>query len=669
MNGYSVEEAAEVLGIPQGRVWELIARGVLAGATEGGASMRVFLKGSPSHGLPPEPEPDATNGHGRRANGESHAELSPFRELLTEFRSLTERYGQALLALGEARGEVASLRSRVDLLEARMDMRLPLRAASTVAWEMPELQPAAAPEPPRPAASDDWRVPVASSPTPDAQPHEAIVEPSDAGLPETIAAAEAPPAPPEPPADPSAPATEGPQAEARPRRSSSRIAIANLAEALARAEDPALAALPGAQEAAEALAALHRQVEATAAEDEPRPEAGASPEEGPPPVVDEEPELLADLDAVAAVAPSIELAEEPELETPVAAEPEPQPPVAAAPESPYSTDVIEPDWFADGDFSWLDAPAEPEPPAAEPEPMEVEDASEATPAPEGDAPHLASSDELPVAEGIQDAFDEPMTEPEPIEPDQVTEPVAEGEPAAWSVPEPGQPSDADALGGEEAPAPAPDEVAPGAAVPEIPEEAPRTEAIAIEIDEPRADVGGMAPSPPEARISGFGLYRGQPEGPQPRAAAESRPATAVRDEEALMWLGDEFEAGDLEVAAPGWRGEERRPEPHDREAPPLQLSDAEIEQLASSEGWDRDEVEAIRGLLGRPATRAPEEEAPRAPADDPGTGAAAGLRPEPPAPRPLPIRPVDEQEAADWLRNRRGPAANAYRRLRRIFQG
>ena len=54
--------------------------------------------------------------------------MSAFRELLTEFRNLTERYGQALLALGEARGEVASLRTRVDLLEARLDLRLPKHA-------------------------------------------------------------------------------------------------------------------------------------------------------------------------------------------------------------------------------------------------------------------------------------------------------------------------------------------------------------------------------------------------------------------------------------------------------------------------------------------------------------------------------------------------------------
>ena len=121
MEGYSVTEAASVLGVPAERVWELLARGVLSGVPDGESGMRVFLQ--------PRPAPPAVE-EPRRSNGQPNAretdgEASPFRELLTEFRGLTERYGQALLALGEARGEVASLRSRVDVLEARMDLRLP----------------------------------------------------------------------------------------------------------------------------------------------------------------------------------------------------------------------------------------------------------------------------------------------------------------------------------------------------------------------------------------------------------------------------------------------------------------------------------------------------------------------------------------------------------------
>ena len=44
MDGYSVTEAASVLGVPVERVWELLARGVLAGAPEGETGMRVFLQ-------------------------------------------------------------------------------------------------------------------------------------------------------------------------------------------------------------------------------------------------------------------------------------------------------------------------------------------------------------------------------------------------------------------------------------------------------------------------------------------------------------------------------------------------------------------------------------------------------------------------------------------------
>src|SRR5574338_1705047 len=131
MDGYSVTEAASILGVPTEKVWELIARGVLAGAQDGERGMRVFLQGRPQ-----PPIIDAVRSADAPPPREPDRELSPFRELLTEFRNLTERYGQALLALGEARGEVAALRSRVDLLEARIDARLPLRPSSTVAWEM-----------------------------------------------------------------------------------------------------------------------------------------------------------------------------------------------------------------------------------------------------------------------------------------------------------------------------------------------------------------------------------------------------------------------------------------------------------------------------------------------------------------------------------------------------
>ncbi len=137
MMGYSVTEAASVLGVPTERVWELLARGVLVGEPEGESGMRVFLQPRPA------PAPDLPVDEPARPNGPER-ELSPFRELLTEFRSLTERYGQALLALGESRGEVASLRSRVDLLEARIDLRLPMGQPTVAPWPTQPLPDASA---------------------------------------------------------------------------------------------------------------------------------------------------------------------------------------------------------------------------------------------------------------------------------------------------------------------------------------------------------------------------------------------------------------------------------------------------------------------------------------------------------------------------------------------
>ena len=181
MDGYSITEAASVLGVPTERVWELLARGVLSGAPEGETGMRVFLQPRPA---PAPVTASSTDDPGASKPNGPERELSPFRELLTEFRNLTERYGQALLALGESRGEVASLRSRVDLLEARIDLRLP---AGTPA----------APWPTQP-------LPVAE------------------------------------------PASEQDDEEAhRRRRRGARRATESFAEALARAQDPSPADLPG----------------------------------------------------------------------------------------------------------------------------------------------------------------------------------------------------------------------------------------------------------------------------------------------------------------------------------------------------------------------------------------------------------------------------------------
>ncbi|MDP9467588.1 MAG: hypothetical protein M3P32_02440, partial [Chloroflexota bacterium] len=198
IDGYSVPDAASVLGVPEGRVWELLARGVLAGTPEGD-SMRVFLKVEAAPMTRPDPREALPRSNG---NGESHgAEASAFRELLTEFRNLTERYGQALLALGEARGEVAGLRSRVELLEARLDLRLPpAMDAAPIAWEEPPTS-APTPEPPAPAIVE------AVMPAPDPVPR-----------------------------------------TPRPRKArSTRAAVAGFADALARAQDPNLAGVASAE--------------------------------------------------------------------------------------------------------------------------------------------------------------------------------------------------------------------------------------------------------------------------------------------------------------------------------------------------------------------------------------------------------------------------------------
>ena len=190
MDGYSVTEAASVLGVPTERVWELLARGVLSGTPEGDTGMRVFLQPRPK----PAAGDDPARPNGDRVGAEPERELSPFRELLTEFRGLTERYGQALLALGEARGEVAALRSRVDVLEARMDLRLPMGTQPGAPWSAPM------PEAPRVAA-----------------PLEHIAAPPEQLSPEPV---------------------HPDEEEHRARSRGPRRATDSFAEALARAEDP-----------------------------------------------------------------------------------------------------------------------------------------------------------------------------------------------------------------------------------------------------------------------------------------------------------------------------------------------------------------------------------------------------------------------------------------------
>ena len=641
IDGYSVQEAASVLGVPEGRVWELLARGVLSGTPEGD-SMRVFLKTQPgpiaTAGASPRDEP-RTNGNG--GNGGHGAEASPFRELLTEFRNLTERYGQALLALGESRGEVAGLRSRVELLEARLDLRLPpARDAEPVAWES-----AAAP------------IPVAAQPT------------APGALDE--AAAEAPP-------------RAGRQRKGRAKPS----ATASFAEALARAEDPTVAEVSAPRRAASPAPEQPASIE-------PEPAVEVRLAELPSEALPESlPPVVAEAAAGAPLA-------EPATDEATAAE--------AAPASPYTPEVVEPDWFADGDFAWLDV--------AEMEAREVTAAAAATveaPATEARPPVKAEAE--PAGEPVADpAFEAVHWEPEPPAPEPVPAFVLE------------------------APVEAEPEVAAAQPVAAF-EIEPQPEATTSVDAAPAADLSlqprdpELAPEPDAgARLHAVPMVE-PPTGPRPEpwdGPAESPPGTTAADEEELMWLGERqvataIAAPEVEVAAPRRRSATQpvvqpvaAPDPLDAAAWPavdrgrgeaprtVAMSDDQLARLAREEGWDEAEVAAIRAMI------APSP-APQANIQLPGAGeldeamaafdrAAPGARPapsnawakpptdrndtriheewayeaEPPAPRaarpstsPSPQPPL-RRPAADpeWLRTRRGPAATAYRRLRRLFSG
>jgi hypothetical protein len=430
MEGYSVTEAASVLGVPTERVWELLARGVLSGHPEGESGMRVFLQprpaASPSRMDMPPPEPPPAR--------EPERELSPFRELLTEFRNLTERYGQALLALGEARGEVASLRSRVDLLEARMDLRLPMGTpvSASVGWEAPTPMPPlrrveAEPEPAPDVEPEFEPAPEAEpepAPEPAAEPiavEPAVLDPMDstdmAGLTDTVDAAEAIDVtvvteevpdlvePEETDGDaeahePSESADAEAEAERHQRRRSHHHATESFAEALARAEDPTVPELPDPHRDAMAEAAA---VEAGLPRELPAAELIPTDDEEEAAI-----ELLpVEPDVVAAEAGPIDVEpapEQPQLEPePVIAEPvaagPPEPDAAGGPlvwdRERYTTDIGEPDWYA-GEETTPEQPPAATPSDEEAGPAEME---------------VASSFGRAVTEPVRDVADEPSDDP------------------------------------------------------------------------------------------------------------------------------------------------------------------------------------------------------------------------------------------------------------------
>lgn len=329
MEGYSVTEAASVLGVPTERVWELLARGVLSGAPEGETGMRVYLQPRPAPG---PVEPRGPNGDG--GSREPERELSPFRELLTEFRNLTERYGQALLALGEARGEVASLRSRVDLLEARMDLRLPMGQPQPAGWSSTPMPP-----------------PVERAVMP-----AATVEPPPTGQHEVAE-----------------------EEERRARARGPRRATESFAEALARAQDPSPPELPPATDAG-VIAGQRQQSDAGADVGLPREAAGADEipiAEGANEVVALAPEETAVLEsAIESVTPEAVVVEA--APEPVAVEPEPS---GAAPEpiavEPEPVEVsAEPEQIAVASEPVFDEPGPTFEPVEEPVPLVTDAASQ-----------------------------------------------------------------------------------------------------------------------------------------------------------------------------------------------------------------------------------------------------------------------------------------------------
>jgi hypothetical protein len=680
MDGYSVNEAAAVLGIPEGRVWELLARGVLAGSTEVGGDMRVILRGSDvPEVVPPTPAPNGGHGTQDRTNGGSNGgELSAFRELLTEFRNLTERYGQALLALGEARGEVASLRGRVELLEARVEFRLPRVEAPMAAWESeqqsePDLEAAREPMPepeleaPRePMSQPDLAAAVDPMPEPEleaarepmSQPDlaaavdpmpepelEAAREPMsqpdlaaavdpmpepdlaaslgpmpelpepEVAAPGVGATAQALPepadaAPDAPPSPPPAAATRKPKRRTRRARSSrpkasrpaprsrSRLAVSGFAEALARAEDPTTAEvftgdapLPGADEAAEALAAYNQEL-ATPVMEPPASEGSA-------------------IEAPASEAPV-------PLTMPVFVRPG------------YTTETPEPDWIAEEDL--------------------IVPVSRA--APTGEQTERAGP-VVAVAERDADVDEQPTM-------DEEAAPDAETAPDAEAAPDEEAARDADAA------------LDPQGAVEEEATAEPEAtiEEMVVEVEPDEAE--GTAKGPTEAANHGtLGMpvtadeWAG-PEAdmvPEPVSDVEALPEIAAEppasDDDALLDALDRFSEPPSVPDEPAFW------EPEGRSRAPF--------AIPNLEGWEPAEIEALRAELRRFGTAAipPTVAVGPAPVTPPPVAALPPkiAPPSEAAPPPAPRRSASVPPSVPPAppRRPRGPATRAVRRLRRLL--
>jgi hypothetical protein len=709
--------------------------------------MRVFLKAQPGPIAPSGA--DAQRGDRPRTNGNGGAhdggEASAFRELLTEFRNLTERYGQALLALGEARGEVAGLRSRVDLLEARLDLRLPGPAPeAAVPWTPAGTE----------SAQPMGEPPATRAPAPFAERGRATREPAKRGAPKRGA--------PKRGAAKRARVREAVGSASTRRRPTRarRPAVSSIAEALARADDPTISDLTGAREEAEALATLQAE-EIAAVEVADQVQVEESTESVPPglvtePLMDAEPEVEAE--AAAEAEPDTEA--EPEVE--VAAE---ERSVAAEP----MTIEPEPDWFADGDFAWLDV-AEMEG-AATPvgeteadigEPAAASSANEPILSAQADDAEGQINVEMAIPEVAAELLDEPHEESgdQPLDglnadtedesddqPDDGPDRENDDEPGWGASPaaaaaeteseiqaafdelpgggaartptesETRAASDEIEAAFDEGPATAiaptaeseiqvAFEVGPTAAERPAPAAAPRGDEVEVAVIDtvmpPMADEP-LALSP---TVSDAPAVEPRPPRP-PFDAVFSAPqeVVAVEAQKSVEEIVESQDAGAAELeSASSWRPQSQDTSRPSAPAAGLQLSDAELAQLAADEGWDPSEVDAIRTLIGRGApepeprgelpgaedlreamaaldaipietgaaraeNEADEEwwRQPARPASQAGGSDAA--RPTPRGVIPEPFPSPNTAPDPEWLRRRRGPAADAYRRIRRLFTG
>ncbi len=666
MDGYTVDEAAEVLGIPGKRVWELITSGVLAASSEGRSGMRVFL------------QPRTTTEMESTGSGEPHgSEATPFRELLTEFRNLTDRYGQALLALGEARGEVASLRGRVDLLEARIDVRhAPPRIAPVGSWPIaPSIAHDAddaglddisglAPPAETQEVGDDERSyeavspeaqqvgdgePIAgglvAEPIAEAEP-EAVADPEPEAasvvdaLPRDDALAEPPP--------------EEHDGRSRRRRSKPghTTTLADIPAALARAEDPTAAELRNATEEAAPVAAARDDV-AQAARLDAEPETTLADGEGEP-VPEAAPPLEAQGEAVS------------EEAAPLDAEPsEPadlEPPLFDL-GSRYTTAFEDPDWIVEEDL-WRSA-AQPE----APETAETDDSAPSMPAPseepsEPSEPPGPEVDETSWAVAAEPEAAEPEAEAGALEPEPPTEPTETAEPAGF---------ERSALEAEPSPEtepvdvpepPAIEAITAGVAFSIAAPEPEEPESVATQSGEEAEEPPDEPPGDFDAFMAGadLGLPAGETDYPaEPDYAAELEHSAAgwhsvITPPEGLEDIqkpaeSDEPDGPALEGAAPAPEGEPAAPA-------------ADEPDSSASDNWDASEMEAIRALLARANAIDLEElevEASSQPLD-PGqeesvreiVASGASVEPEtpaaePPEPQELPDRqePIVDRAAPD----------------------